>query len=57
MHVTDYFSLFTLPSYVVPIGHGKIIEFKLVYSSPMIAGQGLSYMHTITVDMSADARL
>jgi len=33
------------------------IEFKLVYSSPMIAGQGLSYTHTITVDASADARL
>jgi hypothetical protein len=35
----------------------QLVEFKLVYSSPMIAGQGLSYTHTITVDASADARL
>jgi len=35
----------------------RLFEFKLVYSSPMIAGQGLSYTRTITVDASADARL
>ena len=35
----------------------KLSSLNDVYSSPMIADQGLSYMRTYTVYVSADARL
>ena len=34
-----------------------LLSLNNVYSSPMMADQGLSYMHTYTVYVSTDARL